>query len=55
MAAVGFLAENVNAGQRVTQRDGDALEGQAEMGSRKRARETPVCVQRKSPQGMEVG
>lgn len=38
--AVGFPVENVSAGRLVTQRNGDALGSQAEMGSRKRARET---------------
>lgn len=55
VVAVGFLVGTVNAGRHLTQRNGDALEGQTEMGVRKRAGETPVCAQRKNPQGMGVG
>lgn len=33
MVAVGFLIENVSASWHMTQRDGDALGGKAEMGT----------------------
>lgn len=41
MAAVGFLVGNISAGRHVTERNGDALGRQAEMGSSKGAGETP--------------
>lgn len=49
VAAVGFLVETVSAGRHVTQRNGDTLGRQAELG---RPRDG---TQRKNPQGLEVG
>lgn len=55
MVAVGSLLENVSAAQCVTQRNEDALEGEAETGSRKRARGPWICTKRKNFQAVEVG
>lgn len=53
--AVGFLIENVFAGCHMTQRDADALEGKADMGSRKYVGDPGSTTRERIPRVCQVG